>query len=171
LGPIGPALAAAARIVLAVTLIIAAIGKLRARHELPAQLRAFGIPKRAVRPIAIALPLVELAVAGALIGWWESAVPAWAAVALLAVFTAGLVRAVARGAPCPCFGAASSGPASAASIVRNAVLLALAVIATGTPKGAKAAAVVLGCVVLGAIVAAVVVVSDGAGRRAGTQRH
>jgi len=152
-------------------LLIAAIGKLRARHELPAQLRAFGIPRALVHPVAIALPIVELAVAGTLIGWWDSAVPAWAAVVLLALFTAGLVRAVARGAPCPCFGAPSSSPASAASIVRNAVLLALGVIATGTPRGAKVAGIVLGCVVLGAIVAAVVVLSDGAGRRTGTQRH
>jgi hypothetical protein len=168
-GPIGPALAAAARVVLAVTLVIAAIGKLRARHEVPAQLRGFGIPRQAVGAVAVALPVVELGVAGALIGWWGSAVPAWAAVVLLALFTAGLIRAVARGAPCPCFGAPSSGPASAASIVRNAVLLALGVIATATPHGAKGPGIVLGCAVLGVIVAAVVVLSDGAGRRAGTQ--
>jgi hypothetical protein len=171
MGPLGPALAAAARIVLAATLVLAAIGKLRARRELPTQLRAFGIPNAAVAPVAIALPLVELGVAGALLGWWGSAVPAWASVVLLALFTAGLVRAVARGAPCPCFGAPSSAPAGAASIVRNAVLLALGVIATGTPHGAKVAGVVVGCVILGLIVAAVVVLSDVAGTRTGTRRR
>jgi hypothetical protein len=155
--------------VLAATLVVAAIGKLRGRHELPAQLRAFGIPSGAVTTVAFALPIVELAVAGALLGWWGSAVPSWAAVVLLALFTVGLVRAVARGAPCPCFGAPSSGPASAASIMRNAVLLALGVIATGTTDGAKVAGVVAGCVVLGVMVATVVVLSAGAGPRTGTQ--
>jgi hypothetical protein len=156
--------------VLAATLVVAAIGKLRNRHELPAQLGAFGIPNGAVTTVAVALPIVELAVAAALLGWWNSAVPAWAAVVLLALFTAGLVRAVARGAPCPCFGAPSSGPAGGASIVRNAVLLALGVIATGTTEGAKVAGVVVCCLALGLVVATVVVLSDGAGGRTGTQR-
>jgi hypothetical protein len=58
--------------------------------------------------------------------------PGWLAAALLLVFTGVLVRAEVRHVPCPCFGSGSSArPVGSLAIVRNGVLLALAVLATG----------------------------------------
>jgi hypothetical protein len=60
------------------------------------------------------------------------------AVVLLALFTVVLLRAQARRVPCLCFGASSlETPVGPAAVVRNGVLAALAVLATGTPTGAS----------------------------------
>jgi hypothetical protein len=86
------------------------------------------------RPVARALPFVELTVAVLLLVWW-SAVPGVIAAVLLLAFTAVVVRAELRHLPCPCFGAAPDArPAGPAAVVRNAALLACAVLATGAPR-------------------------------------
>src|SRR5690242_13774085 len=134
----GPAVAAGARVVLACMFLWSAFAKVRARRALPALLTDFGLPRGVVRAMTFGLPACEAAIAVALLVFWESSIPAWTAVALLALFTVQLVRAIPRHVPCPCFGTAAAAPASAASVVRNAVLLALAVLATGSPSGASA---------------------------------
>jgi hypothetical protein len=95
---------------------------------------AFGVPRRFARAAAFAVPVGELALAVSLLVFWSSSWPAWVAVALLAVFTVLVVRAAVRHVPCPCFGAGNEGPAGAMSVVRNGVLLALAVLATASPS-------------------------------------
>ena len=54
----------------------------------------------------------------------------WAAIALLVGFTVFLVLALLRGveAPCACFGSMSSRPVTWWSVVRNVLLVALAVV-------------------------------------------
>src|SRR5438445_13100293 len=94
-----------ARAVLAATFLIAGAAKLvdPGRSE---SLAAFGMPRRFAVPGGIALPLAELAVAGALLprssAWWS----AWAALALLLAFVAGISFNLARGRTpdCHCFG-------------------------------------------------------------------
>ncbi len=127
--------ALAARVVLAGTLVVSAVAKLRSRPEVQRQiglltsdrLGAFAGP---------GLPGVELTVAVALVVWW-SPIPGLVALAMLALFTVVLVRAQARHVPCACFGAGrSDSPPGPAAVVRNGVLAALAVLAIGSPDGA-----------------------------------
>jgi uncharacterized membrane protein YphA (DoxX/SURF4 family) len=127
-------LAAAARIVLAATFVISAIAKLASWRALPGAMVAFGVPRRYASAAAVAVPVGELVLAALLVVFWSASWPAWLAVVLLAGFTVLVVRAAARHVPCPCFGAGNGGPANAMSVVRNGVLLALAVLATASPS-------------------------------------
>jgi hypothetical protein len=125
------ALALGARIVLAAVLVFAAIAKLRDRKRVVEQMADF-VGRRAAPLASVAVPGVELALAIALLAVPQQAWPGWLAAALLLVFTGVLVRAEVRHVPCPCFGTSSSArPVGSLAIIRNGVLLALAVIATG----------------------------------------
>jgi hypothetical protein len=150
MGPFGPALALACRIVLALVLAVAAVAKIADRHALPGRLRAMGVTPRWSVRLAVGLPIVEVAVAVALVAAPRSSLPAFAAVALLGGFTVFLVATVRREVPCPCFGTvrtarAVSGPAA---IMRNGVLLALGVVATGPVDGARVGGTLLAAAVV-----------------------
>lgn len=124
----------ASRGVVAGVLAAAAIAKLRDRRATRAALRASGLPSG----LDLTLPVVEGFTALGLLMERRSAWAAYVASALLAAFTVFLVAESARGVetPCPCFGASSAAPPPGArAIVRNLVLLALAVVATGTVDG------------------------------------
>ncbi|MEY2567031.1 MAG: hypothetical protein QOE35_1560 [Actinomycetota bacterium] len=115
----------AARVVVGLVLLLA--GALKTRDETwPASAAGFGLP----RPAARVLPWLEVALGALLVaqagGRWTS----MAATALLAGFTAAIAAHVARhdDVPCACFGALSSAPVSGRTIVRNAVLVALAAV-------------------------------------------
>jgi len=144
--------ALAARTVLAGALAVSAFAKLRSRVEVRQQIAAV-VNDRLAPIIAPALPTAELVVAAALVAWWNP-VPGVAALALLGTFTVVLVRAHARHVPCVCFGAARlDGPTGPASVLRNGVLAALAVLAIATPSGATAGATIGLCAVFAAIAA------------------
>ncbi len=142
------AISFAARLVLAGVLLVAAIAKLRApdvtrRHTV----LLVGHPLGAA--VAISLPLVELAVAVMLVVWW-SAAPGIIAAVLFGAFTVVIVRAQLRGVPCPCFGSGSADAVPGTwTLVRNALFLAYAVLATASPEGASAGAVFVAVLVLG----------------------
>jgi hypothetical protein len=132
------ALVFASRVTVAVVLAYAAIAKLHEATRLPSQMRAFGVPAPLSIATAVTLPVVEFAIAVALVAFPYSSLPAFAAIALLALFTGAVIANLATGQskPCPCFGAvAVERPVSPLALVRNAWLLALAVIATGDPTG------------------------------------
>jgi hypothetical protein len=150
------AVALAARLVVAAAFAVAALQKLRAWSQLTAELAGFGVPGTVVVPVAVALPVAELLTAAALVVFAGSAVPAFVAIGLLALFTGAVLANLAQGRhpPCPCFGAASAAPLSARTVVRNGWLLALAVLATGSIAGAEPWAVVLWTAVLGAVTVA-----------------
>ncbi len=150
------AVAFAARVVLALTLVVAAVAKLRAGPRTRAQMIAL-LGTAAGPAASVAVPFVELAIAVVLVVWW-SFVPGVGAAVLLVAFSAMLVRAQARGLPCPCFGR-SSDAVGPAGILRNAWLIALAVLATASPSGANVIAVVVAIAVFGAIAAFFVTVS------------
>jgi hypothetical protein len=136
------ALALVARVVLAAVFVVSAVSKLRAPAITREQVRAL-VGARHSPAVARALPFVELALAVALLVWW-SVVPGLVAFVLFAGFTAVLVRAQARRLPCPCFGGAvHAKPVGPGAIVRNGLLAALAVLATGSPEGAAALAALL----------------------------
>ena len=136
------ALALVARIVLAVVLLSSAVSKWRSPETTREQVVAL-VGSRRGPAIARELPIAELCVALALVFWW-SIVPGIAAFVLFVAFTIVLVRAQQRHLPCPCFGGAVHGDAVGSSaIVRNGVLAALAVLATGSPEGAGAVVALL----------------------------
>jgi hypothetical protein len=158
MGPWGPALALACRIVLAGVLAVAAVAKIANRRELPAQLRAMGmVPPWFAVVVAVVLPVVELVVAIALVAARDSALPGLVALTLLVVFSGFLLVTARRHVPCACFGSIRSGPTAEtpAAILRNGLLIALAVLATGSAEGARLGATL----VIGALIGVVAVVA------------
>ena len=113
----------AAGAVVGVVLIVAGAAKLTSK-QWPVQADALGVPRGAAR----ALPILELAIGVALVAGIRLA--GIAAVALIGAFTVFLVVALRRGvkAPCACFGAFSTRPVTWWSVVRNVVLIGLAVL-------------------------------------------
>jgi uncharacterized membrane protein YphA (DoxX/SURF4 family) len=120
-------IATVAAVALGVVFVVAGASKVVSRREWPAQAAQLGAPD-------VAAPLVP---------WWEIVVgallvvdiaapwPAVAAAATLVVFTALLMRLIARGEhpPCACFGGFSARPIGWGHVARNAVFLGLAVTA------------------------------------------
>jgi hypothetical protein len=152
MGPVGPALALACRIVLALVLSAAAVAKIADRDALPERLRAMGIAPRGSAALARGLPVAELAVAVALVAFPRSSLPAAAALTLLLAFTVFLLATARRAVPCACFGTVRTTRAisPSAAVVRNGLLLALGVLATGSVDGARLG----GTLVVAAIAAA-----------------
>jgi uncharacterized membrane protein YphA (DoxX/SURF4 family) len=118
-----------ARLVLAAVFAIAGVGKLLGRPRTEATLGEFGVAASLRRPVAIALPLAELAIT---VGLLPAATAPWAALAaalLLAAFTAAVARTLRQGrqVDCNCFGSLGPSRIGTSTLVRNALLLALAV--------------------------------------------
>ena len=115
-----------AAVVLGVVLLVAGIAK-RADRGWPQDAAALGTPAWAI-PV---LPWFEMLLGAVLVsGLVRPAAAALAGVVLIA-FTGLVVLNLARGRrpPCACFGASSRRPIGPGSLVRNVVLLALALIA------------------------------------------
>ncbi len=116
------------RLGLAVVFAVAAAGKLIDQGRTRETLAEFGVPERMQRPLGLALPVVELAIAAALL---PAATAAWAAVGaalLLAVFTAEVSRVLVRGGAvdCNCFGSLGPSRITRWTAARNVVLSLLA---------------------------------------------
>ncbi|HEU4658413.1 MAG TPA: TlpA family protein disulfide reductase [Capillimicrobium sp.] len=127
----------AIRLVLGATFAVAGAAKLADRKGSREALRGFGVPDGAVAPLAVALPLAELAIAAALLPARTATVAAACALVLLLAFVAAIARAVRRGeAPdCHCFGQLHSEPAGGRTLARNGVLAALAVVVVAAGAG------------------------------------
>jgi Methylamine utilisation protein MauE len=120
------ALGSVASVILGVAFLAAGGGKL-ASKAWPRQARELGAPSWAI-PV---LPWAELALGALLVMQIGRVVVASLAAALLAAFTALLVVRLAQGRhpPCACFGGRSARPIDGWSLVRNVVLIALAIVA------------------------------------------
>jgi uncharacterized membrane protein YphA (DoxX/SURF4 family) len=107
--------------------VLAGASKLAVGQAWPAQARELGAPSWS--PLVV--PWFELVVGATLIAGLVRPVPALLAIGALVVFTALIVARLREGRrpSCACFGAWSAKPIGASHVVRNAVLLALAVIA------------------------------------------
>ena len=118
----------AARLALALMFAVAAAAKLADRDDARRTLRGFLVPGPLVAPLAVLVPLAELATAGALVASPTVAIGAGAALALLLAFTAAVAAALAGGrrVDCGCFGRLYSAMVTPRTLGRNAVLLALA---------------------------------------------
>jgi peroxiredoxin len=117
-----------ARLILAAVFAVAGITKLSDRAGSLQAVADFGAPRLLARPLAVLLPLAELATAVALVpkpsAWWGGL----GALALLVVFLAVIGVSLARGRKpdCRCFGQLSSSPVGWPTLVRNGVLAAAA---------------------------------------------
>ncbi len=118
----------AIRLVLAAVFATTAVAKLAGPGTSLEGLRAFGVPRRAARPLAAALPIVEFAIAAVLLPTRTAVAGALAAVGLLVVFTGAVAHQLARGRrpDCNCFGRLQTKPIGPSTLVRNVVLLGLA---------------------------------------------
>src|SRR4051812_126306 len=119
----------AGRLLLAAVFLVAAIAKLLDLPGSRRSLEQLGIPAGLVPAGAKALPVVELAIAVALVPLATAWVAAVAASVLLLAFTVGVAVALARGveADCHCFGRVASRPIGPATLIRNLGLLAVAI--------------------------------------------
>ncbi|MGW4369914.1 MauE/DoxX family redox-associated membrane protein [Nocardia takedensis] len=119
------------RLVLGVVFGLSAWGKFVDGAATRTAVADFGVPLRWAPAVAVALPILEAAVAVGLLIPWAALVAAALAVAVLAVFTAAILRLLARGErpACSCFGASSAVPIGPVTVVRNVALLASAVLA------------------------------------------
>ena len=117
-----------ARVLLAVVFTVAGLAKLADRAGSRQAIRNFGVPALLAAPLGVLLPLAELAVAVALVprasAWWGAA----GALAFLLLFIAGIGVNLARGRTpdCHCFGQLYSAPIGWPTLVRNAILAAVA---------------------------------------------
>jgi len=120
-----------ARLVLAAVLFTAALGKLADRSGSRRAVADFGVPAALIGPLAVTLPLVELATALALLPDPTSRWGALSALVLLAAFTAAIAASLARGRrpPCHCFGQMRAAPLDSSMLVRNCLLLGAAAFA------------------------------------------
>jgi len=117
----------AAAVVVAAVLLLAGVLKLARPAEWRAQAAGLGVPA----VVANVVPFVEIGLGAALVVQWQRHLLAWAAAALFGAFSVLLVVRLAQGKrpPCACFGALSSRPIGAAHLARNAVFIAVAVLA------------------------------------------
>jgi peroxiredoxin len=125
LSTFGAVILVLARLFLAAVFAIAAVAKLDRRTETESTLGAFGIGLGPRRPLAIALPLVELAIAAALLPAASAPYAGVVAFGLLAAFTVAVARVLRRGeqVDCNCFGSLGSSPVSGWTLARNLALL------------------------------------------------
>lgn len=117
-----------ARLLLAAVFLLAGLAKFADPKGASDALRDFGLPRALAHLFALLLPLVELAVAAALVPVASAWYGACGALALLVTFLIGIAIALARGRTpdCHCFGQVHSAPIGKKTLIRNAVLAAVA---------------------------------------------
>jgi uncharacterized membrane protein YphA (DoxX/SURF4 family) len=118
---------AVAAVVTALVLLVAAITKLAAPTAWRSQAEDLGVPA----PVSTVVPYLEALLGALLLVQFQRQLVAWCAVALLTAFTVLLVVRLAQGRrpPCACFGSLTPKPISVASVARNVVFIAVAVVA------------------------------------------
>lgn len=117
--------ATAASVLLGVVMLVAAVSKVSSMPRWRAQSADLGVP-RALVPV---VPALELVLAALCVAQLQRRVAAWCGVTLLLVFSAVIAVQLARGRrpACACFG--SSRPISGWSLVRNALFVAVGLVA------------------------------------------
>ena len=145
-------LAYALAIGLALTFAWAGVAKLRAPKRTERAFVALG-----VHPLfAKVVPLVEITLAASIV---VAPIAALFAALLLGAFTVVIARAN-PGVGCACFGSASTAPLSWVQVLRNGLLIAIAIVAcSATPVGLGIAAVA-GAAGIGAMVLLVLALAD-----------
>lgn len=124
------------RIALAFVFALAGAAKLLDAKNSVKAVSDFGVPERLARPLGYLLPIAEIGLASSLLFQQSAWFAAIGSAILLAVFTAAMLWQMWLGkAPeCHCFGQVRNEPVGAKSVVRNGLLLAIAVILSLTGK-------------------------------------
>ena|ERR1700722_9876513 len=120
-------------LLLAAVFLFAALSKLRSQNEFAEVLRNL-VPLSLVKAAALAIPVLELLLSAFLLSRIASRAAALVSVAVLGVFTIALTMMWRRGVKgCGCFGEDNNTATTGSGIVRNLLLvaLALAVVAAG----------------------------------------
>jgi thiol-disulfide isomerase/thioredoxin/uncharacterized membrane protein YphA (DoxX/SURF4 family) len=119
----------ASRWLLSLVFLVAAVGKFA---DLPGSRRAvpeFGLPESLANSIGTLLPAIELGIALALLfertAWWGAIGAAALLMCFVFVISINLLRG--KTPDCHCFGQLHSAPAGPKTLIRNVVLIALAV--------------------------------------------
>jgi len=117
-----------ARLVLAAVFLVAGAAKLADRTGSRRALVEFGVPPILAWPLGVVLPVAEITVGAALVPRATAVLAAVAALALLALFCAGIAANLVRGREpdCHCFGQLHSAPAGWPTLGRNALLALVA---------------------------------------------
>ena len=127
----------ASALAVAVLLASAATHKLRAPGRFAKQLADYQLlPEALVRPIGRVIPLLELLIAFALLVPFSRAIAAVCAAALIALYASAIGINLWRGRrdiDCGCAGPDQAQPLRPVLLARNAVLVALALLASTTP--------------------------------------
>lgn len=127
----------ASALAVAVLLASAATHKLRAPGRFARQLADYQLlPEALVRPISRVIPLLELLIAFALLVPFSRAIAAVSAAVLIALYAAAIGINLWRGRrdiDCGCAGPDQAQPLRPILLARNAVLVALALLASSTP--------------------------------------
>jgi thiol-disulfide isomerase/thioredoxin/uncharacterized membrane protein YphA (DoxX/SURF4 family) len=116
------------RLLLAGVFAVAGVAKLRDPAGTRQALADFRVPAAWTAALAVVLPLLELAIAAALLPRTTAVPAALAAMGLLLSFSAAMAALLARGRrpDCRCFGQLRAGPIGWPTLARNAVLFAAA---------------------------------------------
>lgn len=137
-----PVLAVVLRGALALLFTVAALHKLRDRDAFRATLDAYDLlPPALSAPLARALPMLELAAAVLLVAPRAAAAGASLAALLLALYALAMGVNLLRGRrdlDCGCMGPGARSPVGPELVVRNLVLLAVALVAGFVPVHARA---------------------------------
>ena len=126
------------RLALAAVFLVSGVAKLLDPDGTREAFAGFGVPAALHRVGTFALPLAELVIAVALVPLGSAWVAAIGATALMAAFTAVVIRAMASGRrpDCHCFGQLSAQPIGWTTVARNVVLLGGSLwLALGGPDG------------------------------------
>ena len=125
----------AAQIVAGLIFLASALGKIADLSAFSSSIHNFHlepfIPMAATNVLAMTIPWVELVAGLALLVGVRPRAGAFVYTALLAVFTIGVIAAMARGLSfdCGCFGRAGAGPVGAKKLAENLVMMAVGVVA------------------------------------------
>lgn len=140
------------RVALAAVFVVSAVAKAARPHATAASARELGVPAALSLPVAVILPIVEAAVAAALLVTSTAGLGGVAGAVVMAAFTALVLTNLARGRRpgCACFGALTAEtPIGAPTVARNLALLtasvAVAVLAYAPWGGAQARGCEAGC--------------------------
>ena len=112
---------------LSLVFVVAGVAKLADRAGSRRAVTDFGAPAVLAAPLAILVPLAELAVAALLIPASTAFWGALGALSLLLLFILGIAANLARGRrpDCHCFGQLHSAPAGWSTLARNGLLAAV----------------------------------------------
>jgi thiol-disulfide isomerase/thioredoxin len=116
------------QLLLALVFAVAAVAKLADLHSAGDAMEAFSLPARLAPGASLVLPIAELAIAFALLAATTARWAALAAVALLLVFSLAIGRVLRAGSAvdCNCFGALGRTAVGRGTLIRNLLLVALA---------------------------------------------